>query len=81
MHMYHRILFEEISISMRPSVSFIAASTILVSAAPAFALDDGFTLTGSLRLRLEEIEGQPRAGFDRTDRPLRWFCNPENFAF
>lgn len=52
---------------MSRSFSFLVAGTILLSATPAFAADDGFTLSGSLRLRFEEIEGQSRAGFDRTD--------------
>ncbi|AEG51530.1 hypothetical protein Sphch_3950 [Sphingobium chlorophenolicum L-1] len=39
----------------------------LAWATPSFAQQDGFTLNGSVRLRFEEIEGQPRAGFDRKD--------------
>jgi hypothetical protein len=38
----------------------------LCPAATALA-KDGFALSGSVRLRFEEIEGQPRAGFDSTD--------------
>jgi len=42
------------------------AVAALVGAAPAWA-GDGLALGGSMRLRFEEIEGQPRAGFDRDD--------------
>lgn len=44
-----------------------ATAAALCGAAPASAEDDGLALSGSVRLRFEEIEGQPRAGFDRND--------------
>lgn len=43
------------------------ATLLACSTAPALAEEDGFSLNGSVRLRFEEIEGQPRAGFDSTD--------------
>src|SRR3546814_3434102 len=49
------------------SLSGACAAAVLVGAPHAFAQDDGLALTGSVRLRLEEIEGQARAGFDRDD--------------
>lgn len=51
-------------LSVRP---FLALLPALAWATPAFAEDDRFSLIGSVRLRFEEIEGQPRAGFDRDD--------------
>ncbi|UXC91391.1 alginate export family protein [Sphingobium sp. RSMS] len=44
-----------------------AAAIAFVGARPAHAQDDGLALSGSVRLRVEEIEGQARAGFDRKD--------------
>lgn len=49
---------------IRPLLALLPA---LAWTAPAFAQEDGFSLSGSVRLRFEEIEGQPRAGFDRDD--------------
>jgi hypothetical protein len=69
MHMYHRICNQEIAISMF-RFSLVATSVLVPAfffASPAAAEDDGFSLSGSVRLRFEEIEGQPRAGFDSTD--------------
>lgn len=53
-----------------PRFSLVATSVLVPAfffASPAAAEDDGFSLSGSVRLRFEEIEGQPRAGFDSTD--------------
>ena len=43
------------------------AAVMAFAGGPANAQDDGFALSGSVRLRFEEIEGQARAGFDRDD--------------
>lgn len=51
-----------------PSAATMTATlAALAGATPAQAEDDGLKLSGSVRLRFEEIEGQPRAGFDRED--------------
>lgn len=47
---------------MRPYI----AAILLALPAPAFA-EDGLTITGSMRLRYETIEGQPRTGLDEKD--------------
>jgi len=49
----------------------MAALTLLASAQSACAQEaDGFNLSGSLRVRGETIDGQPRAGFGDTDTLL-----------
>jgi hypothetical protein len=47
---------------------FALAATVLLAGhlSPASA-KDGFALSGSVRLRYEDIDGQPRAGFDSAD--------------
>lgn len=45
-----------------------AAIAALSSAPPVLAEEKGLILSGNVRLRLEDIEGRPRAGFDRNDR-------------
>ncbi|WP_237751486.1 alginate export family protein [Sphingobium sp. DC-2] len=54
-----------------PHAARFAVMASLLSAVlgvtPVAAQDDGFSLSGSVRLRFEEIEGQARAGFDRED--------------
>lgn len=47
---------------MRPYL----AAILLALPTPAFA-EDGLTITGSMRVRYETIEGQPRTGFDEKD--------------
>ncbi|WP_242124396.1 alginate export family protein [Sphingobium sp. Sx8-8] len=51
-------------LSARSCLGLLSA---LAGAPPALAGEDGLSLSGSVRLRFEEIEGQPRAGFDRDD--------------
>lgn len=45
----------------------LAALPVFVWTTPALAGEDGLAISGSMRLRFEEIEGQPRAGFDSSD--------------
>lgn len=74
MHMYHEIRFEEQQylmpllqhLSRAASCAFPIVSVI--AAVPAMAADEeGFRLSGSVRLRYEAIDGQARAGFDSSD--------------
>ena len=51
----------------RLALSLPLSGLLACFAAPAVAQDEGFSLNGSVRLRFEEIEGQPRAGFDSKD--------------
>ncbi len=60
-------VISEICVSMIRSLSCLAVVAALVPSAPVCASEDAFTLSGSVRLRFEEIDGQPRVGFDRAD--------------
>lgn len=53
---------------LHPSRALIlsGAATALLTASPALA-EDGLTLSGSVRLRYEAIDGQARAGFNKSD--------------
>ncbi|WP_395674348.1 alginate export family protein [Phenylobacterium sp.] len=44
-----------------------AAALVALSAAPAKAADDGWDLSGSMRLRYEAVTNQVRPGFNRSD--------------
>lgn len=48
-------------------ILILAECAALIYPATALAKSDGFDLSGSVRVRFEEIDGQPRTGFDRTD--------------
>lgn len=53
---------------MNPCVTVLSAVAGVAASVPAIASEDGgLTLSGSVRLRYEVIDGQPRAGFDRED--------------
>lgn len=71
MHMYHCNRFDGIAISMSRSLHFAAAMGAslgaLLGATQARAEDKGLSVSGSMRFRYEQIEGQPRAGFDSDD--------------
>ena len=45
---------------------YLSFPLLLALSSPAFA-EDGLTVTGSVRVRYEHIDGQPRTGFDETD--------------
>lgn len=52
---------------IQPSLVLLAALTTCAWTSSALASDDGLSISGSLRLRFEEIDGQARSGFDRKD--------------
>ena len=50
------------------SITFAFPTIAVLCATPAFAQDkDGLTVTGAMRLRYEAIDGQVRAGFNKSD--------------
>lgn len=72
MHIYHVMRFDRTSISHRPAPKCVIAIAVLVgttviSGASAQETKEGLTVTGSMRLRYEVIEGQARVGFNSSD--------------
>lgn len=64
--------------ALRASRSTIAiAASLVAGASPALAQEheEGLTISGSMRLRYEAIDGQPRAGFNESDDLVNFRTN------
>lgn len=73
MHIYHVMRFDRTSISSHLALKCViaiaafASATLVSGKASAQENKEGLNVTGSMRLRYEVIDGQPRVGFNRRD--------------